>query len=82
MRVILTAYSILRDMFPKETGGKMEVELPAGATLRSLLEKLKIPRGAACAVNGTIQRDPDFPLHEGDVVSVFRPGSGGIREIC
>ena len=82
MRVTLTAYSILRDMFPKETGGKMEVELPAGATLRSLVEKLGIPREAACAINGTIQRDPDFPLHEGDAISAFRPGSGGIRESC
>jgi sulfur carrier protein ThiS len=81
MHVTITAYSVLRDILPPESGGKVEVELQAGATLRSLLEKVGIPREAACAINGTIQRDPDFPLHDGDKVSAFRPGSGGMERL-
>ncbi len=80
MQVTVTAYSILRDVLPPESGGKVMVELHAGATLRSLLEKVGLPREAACAINGTIQRDHDYILKEGDRVSVFRPGSGGIGE--
>jgi sulfur carrier protein ThiS len=78
MRITLTAYSILRDMLPPESGGKVEVELTEGATLRALLEKVGIPKEAACAINGTIQRDHDVLLHESDKVSAFRPGSGGM----
>ena len=77
MHVTLTAYSILKELLPPSSGGKLELELKAGATLRTLLEQVGIPKEAACAVNGTIQRDMEILLHDGDEVSVFRPGSGG-----
>jgi sulfur carrier protein ThiS len=80
MHVTLTAYSILRDALPPDSGGKLEVEVKVGATLQTLLEQVGIPGEAACAINGTIQRDSDTLLHEGDQVSVFRPGSGGEEE--
>jgi sulfur carrier protein ThiS len=79
MHITLTAYSILRDELPPGSGGKVDIEVKVGATLRTLLEQVGIPKEAACAINGTIQRDSDFPLHDGDQVSVFRPGSGGMR---
>lgn len=81
MHVTLTAYSILREALPPDSGGKLELELKAGTTLRTLLEQIGIPREAACAINGTIQRDSDILLHDGDQVSVFRPGSGGTERM-
>jgi len=78
MHVTLTAYSILRDALPPGSGGKLDVEVKEGSTLLTLLEQVGMPREAACAINGMIQRDPDFPLQDGDQVSVFRPGSGGM----
>lgn len=77
MHVTLTAYSILRDALPPGSEGKLEVEVEEGVTLRSLLDQVGISGEVACAINGTIQRDMDTLLHEGDQVSVFRPGSGG-----
>lgn len=77
MRVTLSAYSILRELLPPNSGGKVEVEMKEEDTLRSLLKKFGIPMETACAVNGKIQRELDIPLREGDQVSVFRAGSGG-----
>lgn len=77
MHVTLTAYSIMKELLPPGSGGKLELDLKAGSTLRTLLEQAGMPKEAACAVNGSIQRNVETLLHEGDQVSVFRPGSGG-----
>lgn len=77
MHITLTAYSILRESLPDAPGGKLEVELPGGATIADLLVEVGLPKETACAVNDSIQRDPTTRLRDGDRVSVFRPGSGG-----
>jgi len=71
-----------RDHLPEgSTGGEAKVDLPAGATVYTLVEKLGRPYAAeegvlAVAVNDEVT-DLKAPLAEGDVVSMFPPLAGG-----
>ena len=66
---------------PGSTGGQGKVELPEGATVFTLVERLGLPYEAeegvlAVAVNDEVT-DLKAPLSEGDVVSMFPPLAGG-----
>jgi len=52
--------------------------LPAGATVRDVVESLKIPGELACliVVNGR-DADPDQVLAPGDELAMFPPLAGG-----
>lgn len=53
------------------------LDLPAQATLSTLLEELGIQRRVVISVNETHQTDPNLPLKEGDFVRIFSPVGGG-----
>lgn len=59
-------------------GTPFELELPSGATLNDLMERLQLPteQVKVCFVNSRIQ-PPDFVLGEGDDVGIFPPVGGG-----
>jgi molybdopterin converting factor small subunit len=71
-----------REYLPEgSVGGRASLELPEGATVYSLVEKLGLPYAAeegvlAVAVNDEVT-DLKAPLAEGDVVSMFPPLAGG-----
>lgn len=58
--------------------GRVEVDLPAGATLSDLLGALEIPHASELGVlvNGRNAR-PDLPLEDGDEVDIFPAMAGG-----
>ena len=82
MRVNVLYFAILKDVFGREWE---ELELPAGATVRSLVELLR-GRGAtaagrvwesmAVAVNQEYAK-VDVVLQDGDEVALLPPVSGG-----
>ena len=59
-------------------GEPFPVELPAGATIGSLVEHLKLPAGDVkiVFVNGLV-RSPDHVLLDGDELGLFPPVGGG-----
>jgi MoaE-MoaD fusion protein len=84
MRVTLLVFGMLRDVFPAAGPAGTPLELPDGATVRSLLDRCR--ESAACepaawssiavAVNGEYVRAGQ-PLAEGDEVALLPPVSGG-----
>ncbi len=77
MHILLTAYSVLRDKLPPDSAGKMDVEFPEGSSLADLLARFDLPLETACSINGSIERNPQTILQDGDSVAIFRPGAGG-----
>jgi len=84
MKVEVRLFAGLRDRFPRETRGRVELELAAGLTLTGLLDQLEIPPRQAqmVLVNGVqVPRSPGVRearvLEEGDVVAIFPPVAGG-----
>jgi sulfur carrier protein ThiS len=75
VRVILHSY--LREKLPAEKRGQAEIELPEGSTVADLFRLLDLPERAAWGKNGTLERDLNTALAEGDEVRVFRQGAGG-----
>ncbi len=72
-------FATLRRHFPDvEIGGGVTVELPDGATIEQLLQKLDLPRAhvKVIFVNGTVQ-SRDHTLSDGDEIGVFPPVGGG-----
>jgi molybdopterin converting factor small subunit len=71
-----------RDHLPQgSAGGRASVDLPEGATVFTLVERLGLPYEAeegvlAVAVNDEVTH-LQAPLNEGDVVSMFPPLAGG-----
>jgi sulfur carrier protein ThiS len=54
-------------------------EVPPGATIRDVLDKLEISSDSVqvFTVNGQLVRDQDHELHEGDELTVLPPVGGG-----
>jgi molybdopterin converting factor small subunit len=73
-----------REYLPEgATGGRASIELPEGATVFSLVDRLGLPYEAeegviAVAVNDEVT-DLKAPLADGDVVSMFPPLAGGVE---
>lgn len=79
MHVTVKLYATLqRYAQGKLAGTPFEVELPDEATVRSLLDRLKIPpqETRTTFVNGIIQ-EQDWKLQDGDAVGMFPPIGGG-----
>jgi molybdopterin converting factor small subunit len=62
----------------KQAGMPFEIELPENATLRRLIDQLKIPpeETRITFVNGIIQ-ESNWMLKDGDEVGMFPPIGGG-----
>lgn len=74
MRVEARLFATLREGRGKVIG----VELPDGATAADLALKLGIaPKDIAILLVGGRDAQPDKPLADGDVVSIFPPVGGG-----
>jgi len=82
VEVEVKLYAVLRRYRPDSAGGAKHhpflVTLPAGATIRTLTESLKIPEDlvTAAARNDEVV-DLGAPLQEGDKVGLFPPSAGG-----
>ena len=79
MRVQVKLFATLRRFAENVTPGTpFEVELSEAATLRALLNQLKIPLEEAkiTFVNGIIQ-DLDYVIKDEDEIGIFPPIGGG-----
>ena len=76
MRIKVTLHSILRDRLPPDARGRTELEVPDGATLNDAVLQLAIP-DVLYAVNGSIERNLERPLRDGDELDVFIRAAGG-----
>ncbi len=79
MKVEVRLFATLRPYLPAGAHGDgVSLELPPGATVRDVVESLKIPSEVACltVVNG---RDaaPEQVLCPGDELAMFPPLAGG-----
>ena len=72
-------FATLRRFYPElEVGEPLEVTLPKGATVKDLVERLRLPPDhvRVVFVNG-VARDDGHPLADGDEVGLFPPVGGG-----
>ncbi len=79
MRVKVKLFATLRDLYPGlGVGEAMEVELPAGADVETLVERLRLPPDQVkiVFVNGIV-RQAAHTLSDGDEVGIFPPVGGG-----
>jgi sulfur-carrier protein len=79
MKVDVRLFATLQPYLPAGTEGDcISLHLPAGATVRDVMEALKIPGGLACltVVNGR-DVEPDQVLAPGDELAMFPPLAGG-----
>lgn len=78
VRLRVALYADLRRFLPKGVHGAFPVELPAGATVASLLEALAIPDQDSITVglNGELAAR-DAELHDSDDITMFSPMEGG-----
>lgn len=76
MEVKLTLHGILRDYLPRQAKGKTSLALPAGATVAEVAAQLRIKQTITAAVNG-VQVNPNYVLHDGDDLHLFRMIGGG-----
>ena len=69
----------LRRYYPElGIGEAMPVELSQGAKVGDLVDRLRLPADLVTVVfvNGVV-RDDDWPLNDGDELSMFPPVGGG-----
>jgi sulfur carrier protein ThiS len=76
LEVKLTLHGILRDYLPRQAKGKTSLALPAGCTVAEVAARLQIKQTITAAVNGS-QVDPNYVLHDGDDIHLFRMMGGG-----
>ena len=79
MKVEVRLFATLQRYLPAGTEGDcVSFDLPADATVRDVMESLKIPAELACltVVNGR-DADLDQVLSPGDEVTMFPPLAGG-----
>jgi molybdopterin converting factor small subunit len=79
MHVTVRLYATLRQYRSgQRAGSPFEIDLPEDATIRDLINELKIPiqETRITFVNGIIQ-EQDCKLNDGDVVGMFPPIGGG-----
>jgi molybdopterin converting factor small subunit len=80
MIIEIRLFANLRKYLPAgATGGSTKMELPDGATLGDLIEKLAIPSPLAqlVMVDGQHEQRRERVLADGQVVSIFPPVAGG-----
>lgn len=80
MRVTLRLFATLRSYLPPGETEETSVDLPEGATVRTLIDRFALPAPLTQLVllNGVnVGRDHASALADGDVVSIFPPVAGG-----
>lgn len=77
MRVSVTLHSFLRDLLPPEAKGQAILELPEGARVQDVVDRLKLPAYAMFALNERMEKDRALPLKDGDALRFLRAGAGG-----
>ena len=79
MEVTVTLYATLTRYHPEDKRNEpFSVELPEGATVKDLLDKLGIKEDEAKKVFISHKSRPDdHPLEDGEKVAVFPPVGGG-----
>ncbi|MDW7738825.1 MAG: MoaD/ThiS family protein [Bacillota bacterium] len=79
MKIEVVLYATLTRYHPEEKGNKpFSVELPEGATIKELIEKVGIQEGEAKQVFIRHKsRRPDYVLEDGERVAIFPPVAGG-----
>jgi sulfur carrier protein ThiS len=77
MKVSVTLHSYLRELLPPEARGMATLELPEGARVKDVVERLRLPEHAIFALNERLERDRELPLKDGDSLRFLRAGAGG-----
>jgi sulfur carrier protein ThiS len=77
MHVKVTLHSYLAEFLPADQQGETTLEFEEGTQLQEIAQRLGLPAGIACAVNDSIERNPDRVLKDGDHIRYLRPGAGG-----
>jgi len=77
MRVSVILHSYLRDLLPPEARGMATLELPEGARVRDVIDRLKLPAYVIFALNERLERDREVALKDGDALRFLRAGAGG-----
>jgi molybdopterin converting factor small subunit len=80
MRVRVKLMASLRSRLPPDAqGGTTVLEVEPGTTVASVLDRLGVPSGHVhlIMVNGSMERDRQRMLADGDEVVVFPPVAGG-----
>ena len=70
-------FSILRDKLPPELNGKTIMNLNEGATVKDLLDELKITRKVVISVNDVQETNLSRQLADGEKVMIFSSVGGG-----
>jgi molybdopterin converting factor small subunit len=79
MKVEVRLFALLdRYLPPGAAGDGASLDVPAGTTVRDVVESLRIPSELSCLtfINGR-DAPPDRVLAPGDVLSMFPPLAGG-----
>ena len=77
MRVSVILHSFLRDLLPPEAKGQVVLDLPEGARVQDVVDRLKLPAYAMFALNERMEKDRALPLKDGDALRFLRAGAGG-----
>jgi len=80
LNIEVRLFASLRRYLPSSASGtSARMDMPAGATIADVFEKLGIPAGAAhlTLVNGSQESNTDRQLEDGCTLSVFPPVAGG-----
>ena len=80
LNIEVRLFASLRRYLPSSASGtSAHMDMPAGATIADVFEKLGIPAGAArlVLVNGSQESNTDRQLEDGCTLSVFPPVAGG-----
>jgi sulfur-carrier protein len=79
VKVGVSLFATLSAYLPdRASGDRADLDLPEGTTVRGVIELLEIPPGLECVsvVNGR-DAEPEHPLKDGDVLTLFPPLAGG-----
>ncbi len=78
MIVHVRLFAILRRHYPRlEIGAAMPVELPDGATVGQLIERLRLPAAEINVISvNSVAQQREHTLDDGDQVGIF-PAMGG-----
>ncbi len=80
MRITAKLHGTLRKYVPKGTQGNATVvEVPDGATVADVVDRLGIPRDhARMLVSGDEHLESTSVLHDGQELNIFPPLAGGV----
>jgi molybdopterin converting factor small subunit len=79
VQVQIKLFGIFREFFPPQTEGSgIWLDIDEGARIQDVLARMKIPANLPKSIifNGRVAKE-DQVLHEGDVIALFSPSTGG-----